>query len=137
MLATLMPDHDQKDPQGLIALVDDDASYRKATQRLLQAYGWQTRSYQSAVEFSETDSKEAFCCLLMDIQMPGMSGIELLEQIRRDGNRSPCIIVTAHKLNPKEEEIVSRLAHSIVPKPCDGPDLIHAIERATSHKNNN
>lgn len=136
VLATLMPNYDKIGTEGLIALIDDDASYRKATQRLLRAYGWQIRSFESAVEFSETDSKEAFSCLLMDIHMPGMSGIELLEQIRREGNRTPCIIITARKLNAEQKEIAARLAQGVLSKPCNAPDIIEAIEQTTSHKNN-
>ena len=113
-----------------IALIDDDNSYRKATERLLHAYGWNTQSFASAIEFlNATDGRE-FSCLVIDNQMPRLTGCELLGLLRSRGVDTPCLIVSAHELNPTQSEIARKFAKGVLTKPSEAEDLIHALKEA-------
>ncbi|MBL4575726.1 MAG: response regulator [Opitutaceae bacterium] len=119
-----MPNH------RLIAIIDDDLSYRKATERLLHAYGWECRSFESAKAFLDIDKVEVISCLLLDIHMPEMTGIDLLKQLRSKGIEISCLFVTAHMLSDSQMAIVDKFKAEVLPKPCDAPYLIEAIARA-------
>ena len=115
--------------QNLVALIDDDASFRRATDRLLRAYGWHTRCFESAVEFLNTKEKEEFTCLLIDIHMPELDGCDLLKRLRERGDTTPCLLVTAHKLNEPQGVIAEKYAKGIISKPYEVTEMIEAIER--------
>ncbi|MCZ6672377.1 MAG: response regulator [Verrucomicrobia bacterium] len=113
-----------------VAVVDDDPYYLKATERLLLAYGWPARSFKSANEFLDTSKGEEFSCLLVDLQMPGLSGCELIEQLRSKGIETPCLIVTARNLNESQRAIADKFVHAVISKPSDAVELISALENA-------
>ena len=83
-------------PSPLVAIVDDDASVRRALTRLLQSAGIRVLTYASATEFLDTGISSAPGCLILDIHLGGMSGLELLSQLRRSGYSIPILIITAH-----------------------------------------
>ncbi len=113
-----------------VALIDDDSSFRKATERLLRAYGWDTQSFVSAIEFlNATDGRE-FSCLVVDNQMPRLSGCELLGLLRSRGIDTPCLIVSAHELNPVQLAIADKYAQKVLAKPSEAEALISALEAA-------
>ena len=73
-------------PSPLVAIVDDDASVRRALTRLLQSAGIRVLTYASATEFLDTGISSAPGCLILDIHLGGMSGLELLSQLRQSGH---------------------------------------------------
>jgi FixJ family two-component response regulator len=84
-------------PEGpLVAIVDDDKSMRKATQDLLKAAGFSTAAFQDAASFLGSPSRAAAACLVADMRMPGMSGLELHLELRAAGQGIPTVIITAH-----------------------------------------
>jgi FixJ family two-component response regulator len=86
-----------------VGVIDDDASQRRALGRLLRAAGMQSIAYASAEEFRSDLKQPRFHCLLVDVQLPGMSGIELRDQLAAEGIETPVLFVTAHD-NPKARE---------------------------------
>ncbi len=80
----------------VIVVVDDDDGVRDSTRVLLEACGYTADGYASADDFLAKTGGEAGDCLLLDVQMPGMSGIELLEHLRRRGIQTPVVLMTAN-----------------------------------------
>jgi len=123
----------QKDQNSnLVALVDDNASYRKATKRLLQAYGWNIQSFASGIDFLKATDGREFSCLVVDNQMPRLTGCELLGLLRSRGVNTPCLIVSAHELNPSQSEIADKFAQVVLTKPSEADELISALQEACS-----
>jgi FixJ family two-component response regulator len=79
-----------------VAIVDDDASANRALQRLLRSSGFEPQGFDSAERFLGDSSRSSFACLLLDIQLRGMSGLELQRELRASGDCVPIIFVTAH-----------------------------------------
>ena len=84
-------------PEGpLVAVVDDDKSIRNATQDLLRAAGFATVTYEDAESFLGRTSRATVACLVADMRMPGMSGVELYQTLLASGHGIPTVIITAH-----------------------------------------
>ncbi|MBB1604903.1 MULTISPECIES: response regulator transcription factor [Pseudomonas] len=107
---------------AVIAVVDDDESVRAALQSLLRASGYRVRNYSSALDFLAAAPGEAQC-LVSDVQMPGMSGLQLHARLIAMGLRIPVIFITAYP-----EAVPAPLA--CLPKPFDAERLLACIETA-------
>jgi FixJ family two-component response regulator len=84
-------------PEGpLVAIVDDDKSIRNATQDLLKAAGFSTATFEDAESFLGSASRATAACLVADMRMPGMSGVELYQTLVAAGDGIPTVIITAH-----------------------------------------
>ena len=114
----------------LISIIDDDAFVRAATNRLVQSFGYATHTFASAVGFLQSADVNDTACVIADIQMPGMSGIELQSFLIAQGRSVPMIFITAFP----EESIRSRAlkagAVCFLSKPFDGTILIELIDIA-------
>lgn len=80
----------------LVAIVDDDKSIRNATQDLLNAAGFATATFEDAESFLGSASRATAACLVADMRMPGMSGVELYQTLVTSGHSIPTVIITAH-----------------------------------------
>lgn len=109
-----------------IAVVDDDESVRTALDSLLRSSGYNVRTYCSAIEFLDANAPAGTHCLISDIQMPGMGGVELHERLGAMGLRIPTIFITAY---PDLGAHIPRLV-ACLPKPCDADKLLDCIEVA-------
>lgn len=109
-----------------IAVVDDDESVRTALDSLLRSSGYKVRTYCSAIEFLDANAPAGTHCLISDIQMPGMSGLELHEQLSAMGFQIPTIFITAY---PHLGADTPRLV-ACLPKPCETDRLLNCIETA-------
>src|SRR5687767_1509470 len=90
-------------PEGpLIAVVDDDKSIRDATQDLLNAAGFATSTFESAKSFLGWSLRAKVACLVADMRMPGMTGLELHEHLATSGAGIPTVIISAHPLEFRE-----------------------------------
>ena len=116
----------------LIAVVDDDASVLKAVTRLLRARGFNAVPYGSAQDFLAALPAGHPDCLVLDLQMPGMTGLELLHHLQREGLRIPTIVITAHGDTDALERCVSAGASSCLQKPLQDASLFAAIDAATN-----
>lgn len=82
--------------EAAIRVVDDEASVRHSWEFILESAGWTVRSYASAEAFLKLDDPHIPGCVVLDVQMPGMSGIELMRELASRSNRLPVIFATAH-----------------------------------------
>src|SRR5215468_500757 len=117
-----------------IAIVDDDASVLKALSRLLGTCSYRTATYRSAREFLDSLQHGMPECLVVDMQMPEITGLDLLHHLNRHGIQIPSIVITGHdEANVRERcEAVGTRAYLL--KPLQGEALIAAIEAATGRQ---
>jgi FixJ family two-component response regulator len=114
----------------IIAVVDDDDSVRTALESLLRSNGYKARTYCSALEFLNANACTEIHCLISDIQMPGMSGVEMYEQLIAMGIHIPTIFITAYPgmAPPLGGDTPGPVA--CLPKPCEANKLLNCIETA-------
>ena len=105
---------------SLIRIVDDDAEMRESLEFLLSTEGWKSRSYASAEAFLETDDVMVPGCLILDIRMPGLSGLQLQELLKKKDYSLPILFITAHGDITMAVEAVKNGAFDFLPKPLDG-----------------
>jgi FixJ family two-component response regulator len=116
-----------------VAVVDDDASLRRSLSRLLRAAGFQPITYPSAEAFLDDDKRPDFDCLLLDIRMNGMSGIELQEQLTESGSATPIIFITAHDDPETRKQALAAGCAGYFRKTDSGVEVLAAINTATEH----
>ena len=114
----------------LIACVDDDVSAREALQGLLRASGFAPDIFSSAEEFLQSDRLNEMSCLITDIHLGGMSGLQLQGRLVASGYRIPVIVITAFPDNRVRERALSAGAVGFLDKPFDMEDLLTHIRSA-------
>lgn len=118
----------------VISIIDDDASVRTATESLVRSLGFVALTFPSAEAFLESERLADTDCLITDVQMPGMSGVDLQSRLLDDGVRVPIIFITAFP----EDHIRARAhaggATAFLTKPFDGQTMIQCIEHALNGK---
>lgn len=120
--------------RATIAIVDDDAPLRLALDNLIRSGGFSAGLFADAESFLADPDHSRFHLLLTDIQMPGMSGPELVRTLRRDGKTIPVIIMTAVALDQLPPRVRATPAFLFVEKPFDGDMLLSAIEQALARR---
>ncbi len=115
---------------SLVAIVDDDPSVCRALRRLLASAGIETVTFPSAAAFLASERREEPACLVLDIDLGGMTGFELQEHLVGAGSRLPVIFITAHDDPPTRERARQAGAVAYLPKPFDDALLLEAIARA-------
>ena len=114
----------------MIAVVDDEASVRKAVVRVLQAAGFAARAFASGEEFLESWHFDRPDCLILDLQMPGLSGTEVQQSLRMAGATFPIVIITARDSPSLREECLGAGAVEYLCKPFDIRTLVMAVSQA-------
>ncbi len=114
----------------MIAVVDDEESVRKALVRLLLAAGYAARGFSSGDEFMMAWPSDPPGCVLLDLQMPGLSGTDVQRALKRAGARFPLIIITAHDSSGVREECMCEGAAAYLCKPLDERVLLSAVNAA-------
>lgn len=120
------------DGNATVFIVDDDDAVRDSLGLLMRSVGMRTEAYESAESFLEIYDPERFGCLLLDIRMPGMSGIELQRELSQRGCALPIIFITAHGDIPMAVDAVRHGAMDFIQKPFDDSDLVAKVKRAMS-----
>jgi FixJ family two-component response regulator len=113
--------------QAVISIVDDDDSVRVATSRLLKLYGFIVHAFASAEEFLRSKYLDETQCLIADVRMPGMSGIELQEKLKQQGYTTPVIFITAFPRQGERARAMGGGAVCFLTKPFDAKTLIECI----------
>ncbi len=113
----------------MIAIVDDDESVRTATASLVRSLGFSTGTFAGAEEFLASPLLEQASCIITDVQMPGMSGIEMQAALRRRGVTTPLIFITAFPEERLRRQVTEAGAVAFLAKPFDGTEMIAWLER--------
>jgi FixJ family two-component response regulator len=120
-----------------IFVVDDDEGVRNSLRFLLKSVGLATRTLSSASEFLTSYNPQQPGCLVLDVRMPGMSGLELQQQLNLRGAPIPVIFITGHGDVPMAVEAMQHGAFDFLQKPFRDQDLIDRIQRALEHDAHN
>ncbi|MGB7549422.1 MAG: response regulator [Terracidiphilus sp.] len=120
----------QVDGPETVFIVDDDESIREGLCNLLEAVGIDARCYATAEGFRAHWSEAMAGCLLLDARLPGISGVELQEQLRDSGIRIPVIFMTAHGDVPMVRKVMKGGAIEFLTKPFQKEELLHAVDQA-------
>jgi len=118
--------------QTLVGIVDDDASVRKGLARLVTTAGYRAEVFASAREFLERPRLEDLCCLVLDVRMPGLTGLELQEALAVAGDRMSIVFVSGHGDVVGSVKAMKRGAVDFLTKPVDARELLGAIERGVA-----
>ena len=116
--------------EPLIAIVDDDEAFRESMQALLQSTGRRTAGFGSAEQFLASGVAAIADCLILDLRMPGIDGLELQRRLREAGVRIPTIVVTAQTDEAVRGKALAAGALACLPKPLEPDFLLQAIDTA-------
>jgi FixJ family two-component response regulator len=117
-------------PLPTVFVVDDDPSVRKSIARLLRAAGYAVETCASAQELLDGDRLAGHGCLVLDVQLPGMNGLELQEKLEGAGCDLPIVFITGHGDIPSSVKAMKAGAVDFLPKPFQDEDLLRAIRQA-------
>jgi FixJ family two-component response regulator len=118
-------------PQSSIVIVEDDASLSQAMERVLQASGFQTAVFSSAEDLLATGLVDRAAGLVLDVELPGMTGFELCAELdRTQTRRPPLVFITAHDEPQVRAEATAYGASGFLTKPFSGRKLVEAVHRA-------
>lgn len=114
----------------VIAIVDDDPSAREGLQSLIRSAGWRVETFGSAQEFLARRGADAPSCLILDLQLPGLSGLELQKRMAQVELEIPIVFLTGHGNIPASVQAMKAGAIEFLTKPVEEEDLLQAIEDA-------
>jgi len=114
----------------MISIVDDDAAVRQATEALVRSLGHRAATFASAEEFLNSDRLQETSCLITDVQMPGMTGIELQHRLSAAGRRCPVIVVTGSPDAGLRAHAIAAGAVGVLGKPFSDETLIACLDGA-------
>jgi FixJ family two-component response regulator len=118
----------------VISIIDDDGSVRSAVGSLVRSLGFIARTFASAEEFLQSPHVNDTSCLITDVQMPGMSGLELQDRVSAEGHRIPFIFITAFPEERMRTRAMEAGALGFLSKPFDSQNLIKVIDKALARE---
>jgi FixJ family two-component response regulator len=119
-----------QESDALIAIVDDDPSARQGLQRLVRSVGWKAETFASAQEFLAHARIEPPSCVVLDLQLPGLSGLDLQKRMAEAGLETPIVFLTGHGDIPASVQAMKAGAIEFLTKPVDEQNLLKAIQEA-------
>ena len=119
-------------PNALVFLIDDDASVRKGASRLLRSAGYKTESFESASDFLEREQHPGPACLIVDVRMPGINGMDLQETLIQRRREEQLIFITGHGDISMCAQAMKAGAADFLPKPFQDEELLQCVDRALS-----
>jgi FixJ family two-component response regulator len=120
------------DQAPLVSVVDDDESVRDAIKNVLRSAGLRAETYASAEDFLDTGHPENSDCVILDIRMPGMNGLQLQRRLTDDGYAIPTIFVTAYADESSRQQAVKAGASAFLLKPFDPNGLLRSVQSVLS-----
>lgn len=118
----------------VISIVDDDESMREATKSLVQSLGYRALAFSSAEEFLGSTQLTGTACLITDVQMPGLNGVQLQDRLRAVGHPIPMIFISAFPDEGQKRQVLASGAIGYLPKPFKEDQLIDCIDAALKHQ---
>src|SRR5262245_12417270 len=115
---------------GKVFVVDDDASVRKSLHRLIRAAGYDVETLEGAAAYLDRVAETPPACLLLDIRMPGMSGLDLLRVVAGTPRDLPIVLISGHGDEDVREQAIEAGAVEVLYKPLDETTLLAAIDQA-------
>ncbi len=119
-----------KSPSPIVFVVDDDASIREALSSLIESAGMQVQTFTSAQDFLQHKRPLTPACLVLDVRLPGLSGLELQRKLAPVNKRIPIIFITGHGDIPMSVQAMKAGAVEFLPKPFSDVQLLNAIQQA-------
>ena len=116
----------------MIAIVDDDDAVRDAVASLVRSLGYDTATFGSAEAFLNSEQINDTSCLITDLHMPGLSGLDLQDRLIAQGHRIPIIFLTGYPDENVRTRAMKAGAVAFLSKPCDGDHLLGCLEKALS-----
>jgi FixJ family two-component response regulator len=120
--------------KSLITVVDDDESVREALENLISSVGFEVKLFASAEDFLDSDTPLQTDCAVLDVRLPGITGLELQRRLAADGQSIPVIIITAQGDDKTRDEAVAGGAVAFLKKPFKEEVLLAALESALKRK---
>jgi len=114
----------------LISIVDDDDALRMSLENLIRSIGWQVQGFSSAEAFLRSNQAHQTGCLILDVRMPGMSGLELQSHMAMNHSQVPIILITAHEDHGQKARALQAGAVAFLHKPFYQDELLNAIDAA-------
>jgi FixJ family two-component response regulator len=121
------------DDGPIVAVIDDDEAVREAVDDLLRSVGLRMQGYASAAEYQARERTDAASCIVLDVRLPGASGLEIQRDLKDAGDDTPIIFITGHGDIPMSVQAMKAGALEFLTKPFRDQDLLDAIQRAISH----
>ena len=116
--------------EPIVYVVDDDPSFRRSTERLIRSAGHQVQSFGTAAEFLSANVAQTPGCVVLDVRLPGLSGLDLQRELTKTGNHLPIIFMTGHGDIPMSVRAMKAGAVEFLPKPFLDEDLLEALRQA-------
>jgi FixJ family two-component response regulator len=114
----------------LVCVVDDDSLMRDSTARLIRSFGFRAEAFASAEEFDNSGYLEETACLILDVRMPGMDGLELQHRLSETRKRIPIVFITAHADDEQERRAMEAGAVGFLYKPFSQESILQAVRFA-------
>ncbi|MCG6206970.1 response regulator [Rhodopseudomonas sp. HC1] len=114
----------------IVAVIDDDENVRVAIVALVRSLGYEARGFSSAQNYLESELRNSAACLITDVQMPGLSGLDLHARLLAEGNACPVVFITAFPEERAEARARALGAIAFLSKPFDAQTMVQCIEQA-------
>jgi FixJ family two-component response regulator len=119
-----------KEPEPIVFVIDDDRMIREALQSLIRSVGLRVETFASAQDFLVAKRPDVPACLVLDVRMPGLSGLDLQVKLAEANIMIPIIFITGHGDIPMSVRAMKEGAHEFLTKPVRGQDLLDAVQKA-------
>jgi FixJ family two-component response regulator len=120
--------HFMAEPNPIVFVIDDNSSVREALESLLRSVGLDVRSFASTQDFLRDDSADALGCLVLDVRLPGLSGLDFQRELSRSQRHLPVVFITGHGDIPMSVQAMKAGAVEFLTKPFRDQDLLDAIQ---------
>lgn len=134
----MRPAASEKKPGGdttVISIVDDNALSRDGLADWIESLGFKVQTFESAEKFIGADCVARTCCVITDVHMPGMSGLDLQRRLRQDGHNTPVIIVTAYPNEQHRKQAFEDGASGFLVKPVNERSLLDCLDQVAGRRN--
>ncbi|HEY4074953.1 MAG TPA: response regulator [Herbaspirillum sp.] len=118
----------------IVSIVDDDEFVRSATSSLVRSFGWRISAFESAIQFLGSDAIKETECLICDVQMPGMTGLELQRYLNERKILIPTVFITGYPSDRLREELIANGALCLLEKPLDSSELAFWLKQILANR---